>query len=68
MEGPLFKLREREVMYLLSLDFSLREIAARVGVIHRTVEHDVTRLRAKYNARDVAALRVIAQGQADILV
>jgi DNA-binding CsgD family transcriptional regulator len=57
--------REREVMRLLAFSKTPRQISEQIGVSLRTVEHDIIRLRARLNARDVAALRLIARNQID---
>jgi len=48
-------------MRLLALSKSPRQIAEQVGVTLRTVEHDIIRMRARFNARDIGALRAIAR-------
>jgi DNA-binding CsgD family transcriptional regulator len=53
--------REAEIMRLLTFSKSPRQISEQIGVTLRTVEHDITRLRVKLNARDIATLRAIAR-------
>jgi DNA-binding CsgD family transcriptional regulator len=53
--------REAEVMRLLALFKTPRQIAEQVGVTLRTVEHDIVRMRVRFNARDIGALRNVAR-------
>ncbi len=57
--------REREVLELLCLDLSNREIAGRLHRSERTVENHVAALLAKLGARDRHEAAQLARAAAD---
>jgi DNA-binding CsgD family transcriptional regulator len=63
-----FTLKEKEVLFLISLGFTTKEIASRLSISHHTVETHRKNLLRKCEAKNSAQLVQMAVSQQIIVV